>query len=198
MKMKYFAKHIVHSSDTNDRFTVQKMAALGESKGTNQSDQDDIVDFESDRSSNGGGGDDDNQSGGERADRVSMRYKSGGKLRKYPTVAQIKRMRCVFVGPLGERYYEITKPFDQYRANYTSGFADECLAYFVYQKNNANRRQLRDQQLPEVGSEITVRHAEDYEMKRRCHIEGLDVRPRSPVGLAVLEFLDTHWVQSQY
>lgn len=175
------------------------MAASGEFKDTNQLDTDDIVDFESDRSSNGDDVGDDVQvnSGGERADRVSMRYKSGGKLRKYPTVAQIKQMRCVFIGPLGERYYEIAKPFDQYRANYTSGFGDDCQVYFVYQKNKANRRQLRDQQFPEVGGEITVRHAEDHELKRRCHIEGLDVRPRSPVGLAVLEFLDAFWMQSR-
>lgn len=106
------------------------------------------------------------------------------------------RMRCVFIGPLGERYYDIAAPFRQYRANYMSGFeTDVCRPYFVHQPRNARCRQVRDEQFPEIGSVVEVIRASNEEQTRQCYIEGLDVRPRRPIGLAVLRFLDSRWKQ---
>jgi hypothetical protein len=132
-----------------------------------------------------------------RADRISVRNKRhGGDLRKYPTKRDLVRMRCMFIGPLGEQYYEIAAPFRQYRANYMSGFdADVCRPYFVYQPRASRSRQERDQQFPEVGSVVEMARASNDDEMRRCAIEGLDVRPMRPSGLAVLRFLDARWQQ---
>jgi len=132
-----------------------------------------------------------------RADRISVRNKHhGGDLRKYPTKRDLVRMRCVFTGPLGERYYEIAPPFRQYRANYMSGFdAGACRPYFVYQPRAGRSRQQRDQQFPEVGAVLELVRASNDDEMRRGALEGLDVRPMRASGLAIIRFIDARWKQ---
>jgi hypothetical protein len=177
-----------HSRSVAARTTAQKNDASGEFSDTSQSansindDDDDEVQQQQQQ---------------RRADRISVRNRRhGGDLRKYPTKRDLVRMRCVFIGPLDERYYEIAAPFRQYRANYMSGFdADVCRPYFVHQPRASRSRQERDQQFPDVGSVVELVRASNDDEMRRGVLEGLDVRPMRPSGLAVVRFLDARWRQ---
>lgn len=179
---------MLQSSSVAHSASDQKMAASGEFGDTNQSDSD-MVSNQSDESVNDG------DAGKCRMDRISVRCKrDGGDLRKYPIVRDLVRMRCMFIGPLGERYYAIGASFRRYTDNYLSGFNDaECRPYFVHQPCASRTRQQRDQQFPEVGTVVEVVRATNDDQMRRCYLEGLDVRPMRPSGLAILRFLDTRW-----
>jgi len=192
MKMQYFTTQMTHSNNTAAKLRVQNMAASGEF-GDASSDDDMLASDNSiDSNSNEKDSVEDEKRARGMGDRVSMRYKSGGQMRKYPTVIQLKQMRMVFVGPLGEQYYAVSKPFHEQRARYTSGFSSECRPFFVHQKK-ATARQLRDEQFPEVGSEITVVRAIDDDYTTQCVVEGLDAKPRGATGVAVLRFLTKRW-----
>lgn len=108
-------------------------------------------------------------------------------------MSDLVRMRCVFIGPLGEKYYDIAAPFRQYRENYLSGFGDECRPFFVHQPRAGRKRQQRDLQFPEVGSHMQVVRATNADQTRTCYLEGLDVRPMRPGGLAIIRFIDSRW-----
>jgi hypothetical protein len=189
----------------NANASHQKMYASGEFNDTKYSDHiihsEDSVDEEAEKEEEHEDVDVDGEdsaaaaAGQGRPDRISVRCKrGGGDLRKYPIKRDLVRMRCVFIGPLGERYYDIAKPFRQYKANYLSGFdVDACRPFFVHQPLHTRSRNLRDQQFPEVGSVVQVLRAVNEEEMRQCYVEGMDVRPRKPIGLAVLRFLDSRW-----